>query len=153
MVAKKSRAAVVLDTNVFIRAFKSKSAKSPNKRVLRCWLIEKLLLPVVCDEVIVEYVETFRGVLGLKERTIRAWRTRFADRTRVRVVKLGRRFTESRDPDDNVMLATAFVGKATYLVTNDRDLLDLPPAFLKKLPFKIVEPSILLRELGIEDQS
>lgn len=31
----------------------------------------------------------------------------------------------SRDPDDNVVLATAITGRAKFLVTNDRDLLEL----------------------------
>ncbi len=39
MVARKQRTAVVLDTNVFVRSFKSRTQASPNKQVVRLWLI------------------------------------------------------------------------------------------------------------------
>ena len=52
--------------------------------------------------------------------------------------------TDSRDPDDNIVLATASSGNARYLITNDRDLLDLPQDFHQKLKFEIVKPSEFL---------
>ena len=63
------------------------------------------------------------------------------------MVRLGRRYTESRDPDDDLLLATAFAGRADYLLTNDRDLLDLPKEFQTKLPFLILPPSAFIKEL------
>ncbi len=33
----------------------------------------------------------------------------------------------TRDPKDDYLLAYAFVGQADYLITGDKDLLDLPP--------------------------
>jgi predicted nucleic acid-binding protein len=52
-------------------------------------------------------------------------------------------FKISRDPDDDLLLACAVQGYADYVVTGDRDLLDLkvvrdiplitPEAFLRKL--------------------
>ena len=66
MAAKKLRTPVVLDTNIFVRAFKSKHGSSPNKRVIRCWLVEKRLLPSVCEEIVEEYLEIFESVLGLE---------------------------------------------------------------------------------------
>jgi predicted nucleic acid-binding protein len=74
-----------------------------------------------------------------------AWRDRFADDRRVTLVNLGRRDVASRDPDDNVFLSTARSGRAKYLVTNDRDLLDLPAATKKRLPFAVVRPSEFLQ--------
>jgi predicted nucleic acid-binding protein len=53
----------------------------------------------------------------------------------------------SRDPDDNVFLSTARAGKAKYLVTNDRDLLDLPQYLQKTLPFAILTPYHFLKQL------
>ena len=32
-----------------------------------------------------------------------------------------------RDPDDNILLALALDGKADYIVSGDKDLLDLTP--------------------------
>ena len=42
------------------------------------------------------------------------------------------------DPDDQVFLEAAAAARADYLVTKDRDLLDLGR---RKLPFQIVSPS------------
>lgn len=53
-------------------------------------------------------------------------------------VNLGKRFTQSRDPKDNLFLSTASAGHAKFLVTNDRDLLDIPEAEKKKFKFQIL---------------
>jgi predicted nucleic acid-binding protein len=81
--------------------------------------------------------------------TINAWKQRFCEDRRCTLVRLGRRYTESRDPDDNIMLATALAGRADYLITNDKDLLDLPESFQRKLPFAIVTPAGFLK--GFEE--
>src|SRR5882724_11187880 len=124
MVAKKNRLRVVLDTNVFVRALKAKKNKlSPNQVVLRKWLLEKQLQLIVSPEVIDEYVEIFQHILGLDAPLVEAWRERFENDRRSTLVSLGPRYEESRDPDDNIMLATAVAGDADFLVTNDKDLL------------------------------
>lgn len=78
---------------------------------------------------------------------IRRLEERIRRRQTVSHTKLGARPTESRDPDDNLVLATAIAGKAEYVVTNDRDLLDIPNSARKKFRFSIVTPSQLLSEL------
>ena len=67
-------------------------------------------------------------------------------------VKIVRRYRQEKeraclDPDDNLVLATAIAGKAEYVVTNDRDLLDIPASVRKKFRFSIVTPAQLLIEL------
>src|SRR5436309_3064096 len=133
MVARKKRTLVVLDTNVFVRNFKARNRQNPNRRVVRLWLLEKRLELIVSKEILEEYLGIFFEVLGMDEDTVAEWQRRFSKEHCTTLVSLGRRFTESRDPDDNLMLATAHVGKAAYLVTNDLDLLDLPDAFKKNL--------------------
>ena len=44
----------------------------------------------------------------------------------------------------------ALAGGAEYLITNDRDLLDLPEEFQRSLPFAILKPEDFLKELGID---
>jgi predicted nucleic acid-binding protein len=66
----------------------------------------------------------------------------------VTTVRLGPRFTTSRDPDDDLFLATAAVGKAQYLITNDRDLLDITTVQRRKFMFAIVTPRELLTQLA-----
>ncbi len=47
------------------------------------------------------------------------------------------------------MLAAAFAGGADYLVTNDRDLLDLSAETKKRFPFEIIAPASFLRKLDV----
>jgi len=82
----------------------------------------------------------------MEPETVAEWRQRFAEDKRCTMVRLGRRYTESRDPDDNLLLATALAGRADYLLTNDRDLLDLPMEFQAKLPFLILPPWAFIKE-------
>jgi putative PIN family toxin of toxin-antitoxin system len=138
MVVRKQRIPVVLDTNVFVRAFKSRSLTSPNQRVVRLWLLEKRLQLIVSQELIDEYLGVFQDLLSMDDELIDEWQGRFAGDSRSTVVRLGRRYTESRDPDDNALLATATAGRAAYLITNDRDLLELPASFRRILKFHVV---------------
>src|SRR5258708_37390782 len=123
MSARKHRLPVVVDTNVFVRSFKTRSKLSPNRKVIRLWLIERKLQIIVSNDVVAEYLEIFDSVLAMDREIVLAWRDRFADDRRVTLVNLGRRDVASRDPDDNVFLSTARSGRAKYLITNDRDLL------------------------------
>jgi putative PIN family toxin of toxin-antitoxin system len=146
MVRRKDRTPVVVDTNVFVRNFKSRRRGSSNRRIIRLWLLEKRLQLIVTGEIIEEYLEIFRDVLKMDKETLEEWRNRFEEGSRCTVVRLGRRYTESRDPDDNIWLATAHAGHADYLVTNDRDLLDLPTDFQSRIPFVILPLSAFIQE-------
>jgi putative PIN family toxin of toxin-antitoxin system len=147
MVIRKRRIRVVIDTNVFVRSFKARGPTNANRRVIRLWLQEKRLQRVVSTEVIAEYLGVFTEVLGMNAGKVEEWRLRFEEDSRSTLVGLGRRYTESRDPDDNLLLATARAGQARYLITNDRDLLDLPAAFQRTLPFTILRPVEFLKEI------
>jgi putative PIN family toxin of toxin-antitoxin system len=150
MVRRKLRIPLVADTNVFVRNFKARSNTNPNRRIIRLWLLERRLQLVVSAELVAEYLEVFATVLGMDAETVEAWRMRFEEDRRCTVVHLARRYTESRDPDDNFLLATARAGGADYLVTNDRDLLDLPEEFVRTLPFRVVSPREFLKDLKEE---
>jgi putative PIN family toxin of toxin-antitoxin system len=143
---RRQRTPIVADTNVFIRSFKARSPQNPNRRVIRLWLLERRLQLIVSQELIAEYLEIFAEVLGMDATLIAAWRLRFENDPRSTLVGLGRRYTESRDPDDNVLLATARAGNARYLLTNDRDLLELPAEFQRTLPFAIRTPWEFLQD-------
>jgi predicted nucleic acid-binding protein len=45
-------------------------------------------------------------------------------------------------------LATALVGKADFLITNDKDLLEIAEADKKKFKFRIVSPIEFLKAIG-----
>ena len=50
----------------------------------------------------------------------------------------------SRDPADDMFIATAVASKAQFLITNDADLLDIADADKRKLKFKIITPKEFL---------
>ena len=147
MSARKDRMRVVVDTNVFVRNFKARSKSSPNRQVIRLWLVEKKLQLIVSEEIVAEYLEIFQAILGMESSTIDEWQTRFTDDPRVTAVNLARRDDASRDPDDNVFLSTRRAGKARFLITNDKDLLDIPESVKKTLPFSIITPRDFLGTL------
>ena len=147
MVARKKRTPVVVDTNVFVRSFKARRNTNPNRCVIRLWLVEKRLQLIVSNELVQEYLGIFADVLDMDEEALTAWQQRFVADSRSTLANLGRRYVESRDPDDNLLVATACAGRADYLVTNDRDLLELPEPFQRTLPFAIVTPQAFLAAL------
>ncbi len=149
MARRRARMRVVLDTNVLVRNFKARSNTSANRRIVRLWLLERRLQLLVSPEMIAEYLEIFAEVLGMDEEVVEGWRQRFEEDGRATVVNLARRYTESRDPDDNLVLATALAGKAVYLITNDRDLLELPADFRRTLPFAVVTPQVFLADFEV----
>ncbi|MFO0967676.1 MAG: putative toxin-antitoxin system toxin component, PIN family [Gemmataceae bacterium] len=144
MVAKKRRVPVVLDTNVFVRSFFSRSKNSASKRVVRLWLLEKKLQLIAASAVVDEYLEIFRDVLDFDDYLVNQWRDRFETDSRVSLVEGSRLLELSRDPDDNHFLTVARAGHAKFLVSNDRDLLDIPATEKRRLPFEIVTPAQLL---------
>jgi putative PIN family toxin of toxin-antitoxin system len=147
MISRKLRIPVVLDTNVLVRALKTRSSVSANQRILRLWLLEKKLQLVVCADLVDEYLGVLEAVLGLSDRTLKNWNERLLNDPRSTVVNLGPRIRASRDPDDDLLLATAAAGKVRALVTNDRDLLELPEEVLASLDFRVLTPAAFLRSL------
>jgi uncharacterized protein len=146
VVSRKRRLRVVFDTNVFVAAYLSRKPNSPNAALVRWWRTLRRLELVVCDEVASEYLEILER-LGVDSRLIARFDQRLKARETVTWINLGRRVVASRDPDDNVFLSTAQAGRADYLVSNDRDLLDLDERSRKRLKFQIVSPQTLLDEL------
>jgi len=151
MSAKKERVPIVVDTNVFVRNFLSRNRTSANKKVIRLWLLEKKLQLIVSNEIINEYLEIFEEILGFNKELVDKWRSRLEKDPRTTLVNLVKSKIKSRDPDDNMLLQTALAGKVQYLVTNDKDLLEIPLSEQRKLAFVIVRPDQFLNRL--EEQS
>jgi putative PIN family toxin of toxin-antitoxin system len=143
---RKDRIAVVLDTNILVAYYLSKKKDSASSKAFLLWRTRRSLQLVVSDEVVTEYLEVLQR-LGVPEVRIKRLEERIRSRQTVSHTKLGPHPTESRDPDDNLILATAVAGKAEYVVTNDRDLLDIPDSARKKFRFSIISPGQLLTEL------
>ncbi|MGI8545483.1 MAG: putative toxin-antitoxin system toxin component, PIN family [Aridibacter sp.] len=63
-------------------------------------------------------------------------------------VNLGKRFYPSRDSKDNMFIDTAHIGKAKFVVSKDKDLLNIPKENLKGFRFEVVTPFEFLKQIG-----
>lgn len=143
---RKERVPVVLDTNIIIGFYLSKHSQSAISRVFRLWRDQRKLQLIVSDEVINEYLEVLTR-LGVARIRINRLAKRFQQRQTVTRIRLGGHPTASRDPDDNIILAIAIAGRARFLITNDRDLLDVSETERRRFRFEIMKPVEFLMEL------
>lgn len=148
MPPRKRRIPVVLDTNIIVGYYLSRNPRSTNAAIVRLWRDERKLQLIVSDEVEEEYLEILAR-LGVPERFISRLASRLRGRETVTRVRLGARPAMSRDPDDNVMIAAALSGKAKFLITSDRDLLDIPEPERQKFRFEIVTPAEFLAHVEV----
>lgn len=145
MPRRQDRVPVVFDTNVLVAHYLSRRTDSACSQLIRLWRERRLQL-VLSDLLQAEYLEVLERV-RVEEARIERFRSSLLQRSTVSFVRIGRTRAVSRDPDDNFVLATAESGKAKYLVTNDRDLLDLPKEQQRLFRFQIVTPSEAIAEL------
>ena len=138
---------VVLDTNVVAGFYLSQSGKGADTIVFKRWYFRRELQLIASDEIVAEYFEVLDR-LTISVARIATLRHRLTERLTVTHVNPGPRPKISRDPDDDAMIAAAMAGRAEFLITNDRDLLDITPAKQKKLKFQIVTPAQFLAQFA-----
>mgnify|MGYP001076258779 CR=1 FL=1 len=112
----------VLDTNVYVAAFLSKSPTSPTNEILDRWEAGEFVL-LFTNAILNEVAEKF-DVKGI-EREITLDLMARLEQTAERVEVIEVPAVVVADPDDDVILACATNGNADYLVTYDPHLLDL----------------------------
>jgi putative PIN family toxin of toxin-antitoxin system len=144
--SRKERIPVVSDTNIVIGYYLSRNSKSAISRIFHLWRDLRKLQFVVSQEMLDEYLEILERISVPKAR-IEKLKDLLSTSPIVTRVQLGTRPTASRDPDDNIILATAIVGKAKFLITNDRDLLDISDKEKKRFKFEILRPAEFLARL------
>ncbi len=147
MPTRKERIAVVFDTNIVIGNYLGKNPKSAIRKIFALWRVQRRLQLIVSNETVAEYLEILER-LNVPPKRINTFSERIEKRLTVTKVSLGKIPTESRDVDDNLILATALVGKADFLITNDKDLLDISASDKKKFKFRIVSPIEFLKAIG-----
>lgn len=131
---------VVIDTNVFVANFLSRSPRSPNRRVVRLWIVERRVRLAITREILEEYLQIFGELLAFTREQLSNWRQRFREKKSCKIVVPRTKPRMSRDPDDNMFIAAAVAAKATYLITNDLDLLEIDDADKRRLKFEIITP-------------
>jgi uncharacterized protein len=112
----------VIDTNLVVSSFLSGRGLP---RALRIALYRGAFRPVLSPPLRDEYAEVLaRPRLALDPREVAAF-LRFLDRRAQRVVPVTPHPIATRDPKDDMVIATALDGNADYLVSGDNDLLSL----------------------------
>lgn len=144
MPARKDRIPVVFDTNLVIKHYLGKNPLSASATIFRLWRYERKLQLIVSDEVTAEYFEILERV-GIAPQRIARFQQQLQTASIVTYVNLGARHAISRDPDDDVLLATAAAGHAQYLITSDKDLLDISLAQKRRFKFEIITPVTFLQ--------
>jgi predicted nucleic acid-binding protein len=91
---------VVVDTNVFVRNFLS-SGGSPNRRVIRLWLVERKFKLALSSEIEAEYLRIFGELLGFDKDTLTIWKRRFGNKRITQTVGVGAS-SLSRDPKERM---------------------------------------------------
>ncbi|MCC7307374.1 MAG: putative toxin-antitoxin system toxin component, PIN family [Acidobacteria bacterium] len=130
-----------------IAFYLSQDPKSAVSKIIRLWRNQRRLQLIVSGEIIAEYLEILERV-GIGEKRIERFEEVLETFGIVSKLSLGKIPTESRDVDDNVMLATALAGKTQFLVTLDKDLLQISESDKKKFKFSIVTPVEFLNAIG-----
>ena len=143
MVRRQDRVHVVLDTNVIVRALANPSGLSASAHVYRLWLQRQIQL-VVSPPLIQEYLDVL-AELGVAPARLDKFAQRLLTRGTVTTVHLSRRISVERDPTDEPILSTAASGPVQYLLTLDKDLLDLPIILKQTLRFQILSPATFLK--------
>lgn len=144
---RKTRISVVFDTNIIVGQLLAKTRRSANARVYDLWLVKRQLQLIVSQPIVTEYLELLERI-GIETENIARFHERLLNSPTVTQTNLGKRFNDSRDADDNVMLDTAQAGRAKFLITNDRDLLEISDEAKRKFSFQIVKPSEFLSLIG-----
>ena len=125
---------VVLDTNVLISGI---FWSGTPYHILQAYTAGKFEL-VVSTDILNEYMEVIRRI-DTEGDLAQRWSLYLTEKAilvkDVAVVKI------SRDPDDDIFINAAVVGKASYLVSGDDDLLSLAGSS----PVKMINPSAFLK--------
>jgi putative PIN family toxin of toxin-antitoxin system len=129
----------VLDTNVFVSAFLSRSPTSPTRELIQRWLAGEFTLLIsdaLLDELAEKLVE--RGIEQEQVITFLAMLNSLAEYVEVPTEAVQPVITA--DPDDDHILACAVVARADYLVSYDPHFAPLNGSYqgviiVKALPF------------------
>jgi len=118
----------VFDTNVIIAALKSKNPSSPTVELLERWRNDEFTL-LYADDLLLEYREKFitRNIAPAHRIAFLASLDVLGERVELVPDQVKR--VVPHDPDDDVFIACAIIGKATHLVSYDPHLLELGESY------------------------
>ena len=147
MPKRKDRLPVVVDINIYIVPYIKHKRTGAARRIFDLWLFERKLQLILSPPLESEYLGILR-MLGANEKFLQMQKIRFHYASNVTFTNLRKRSYLSRDPKDNMLIDTAYTGKAKFLITKDADLLEIPKRALKGYRFSIIKPNEFLKEIG-----
>lgn len=111
---------IALDTNVLISAY---TARGLSSDVFRLILSEHdLVLPAV---VLIEFERILKSKFGVPSRFVNEFVEELSLHDVFETTTVGNHLDIIRDPDDRFVVAGAVNGKASVLITGDKDILDI----------------------------
>jgi putative PIN family toxin of toxin-antitoxin system len=118
----------VFDTNVIIAALKSKNPNSPTVELLKRWRNDEFIL-LYADDLLLEYREKFitRNIDSALRIAFLASLNVLGERIVLATDQIKR--IVSNDPDDDIFVACAIIGRATHLVSYDPHLLNIGESY------------------------
>jgi putative PIN family toxin of toxin-antitoxin system len=84
--------------------------------------VSEPIIPEVRD--VLNRAEVRRQLPGINDRIVNAFLTKLETKA-ILIANVSEEFHYERDPDDEIYINLAIVSNATYLVSRDKDLLDL----------------------------
>jgi len=136
---------VVLDSSVIVSAFLSGAGASAE--ILLLWRRDRAFQVIASDPILAEVIRVLleHGIAdSLVEDFVAAVHLQALVTDNLYVVRY-----VAQDPSDDVFLAAALEGRADYIVTLDRHLLDIKQYH----GIQIVRPALFLRHLRTRDSS
>jgi len=145
---KKDRIRAVFDTNLFITRFIKHNRYGINRRVIDLWQEQRKIQLIISPHLRDEYLYVLENYVKVSKYRLETLKIRLETASYISLVNSGKRFYLSRDPKDNMLIDTAHIGKAKFLITCDKDLLEIPKYELKGFRFEIFTPFEFLRQIG-----
>lgn len=121
------RSRVVLDVNVVVSALFGGVPREAVEKAMKETLV---LSPPIVAEMFAVTEDLGRRMGTEPRRVFRRYVKQLLGKAEM--VEIPRRLQICRDPADDVYLETSLVGRAKYLVSGDRDLVEIAPALLRK---------------------
>ena len=118
---------VVFDCNLFVQGIANRN--SPARKALRLFFNGEISLfvsePIIREvREVLNRAELRRKLPGINDRIVNAFLTKMEAKA-ILIANVPEEFHYERDPDDEMYINLAIVSDATYLVSRDKDLLDL----------------------------
>jgi uncharacterized protein len=118
---------VVFDCNLFVQGIANRN--SPARKALRLFFNGDISLfvsePIIREvRAVLNRAELRRKLPSINDRIVNAFLTKLEAKA-IPIANVPEEFHYERDPDDEMYINLAIVSNAAYLVSRDKDLLDL----------------------------